>query len=127
RDQKPSRARDPFAPILPPNSRHGGGRSVNRCLRTPTLRRILAREPAPAKERKAPPKRGLWKWEVYPERRPLTLGHDRLWGCADRILGERIFADRSLGDRRRRRRRLLTRQIGGGSSAQHGQGCSRNG
>src|SRR5262249_10396673 len=88
----------------------------------------LAREPAPPKERKAPPKRGLWKWEVYPERRPLTLGHDRLWVFADRILADRIFANRSLAVRsRRRRRRLLTRQIGGGSSAQHGQGLSRHG
>jgi hypothetical protein len=42
----------------------------------------------------------------------LALGHDGLW----------VFANRICADRRRRRRgRLLARQVGGGSSAQHGQ------
>src|SRR4029450_74175 len=57
---------------------------------------------------------------------PLALGHDGLWIFADRSLADRILADRSLANRRRRRRRLLARQIGGGGSAQHGQGCSRS-
>src|SRR5262249_14936910 len=56
----------------------------------------------------------------------LALGHDGLWILADWILADRILADRSLANRRRRRRRLLTRQVGGGGSAQHGQGCSRS-
>src|SRR5262249_15000795 len=56
----------------------------------------------------------------------LALGHDGLRILADWILADRILADRSLANRRRRRRRLLTRQVGGGGSAQHGQGCSRS-
>src|SRR5215471_9685507 len=56
----------------------------------------------------------------------LALGHDGLWILADWILADRILADRSFANRRRRRRRLLTRQVGGGGSAQHGQGCSRS-
>src|SRR5262245_2583783 len=56
----------------------------------------------------------------------LALGHDGLWVLADWSFADRILADRSLANRRRRRRRLLTRQVGGGGSAQHGQGCSRS-
>src|SRR5262245_47167078 len=55
-----------------------------------------------------------------------AFGHDGLWILADWILADRILADRSFANRRRRRRRLLTRQVGGGGSAQHGQGCSRS-
>jgi hypothetical protein len=56
-----------------------------------------------------------------------ALGHDGLWIFANWILTDRILANRGLANRRRRRRRLLARQIGGGGSAQHGQGCSRYG
>src|SRR5215831_1235671 len=65
-----------------------------------------------------------WLESAYYLRRS-ALGHDGLWIFANWILTDRILANRGLANRRRRRRRLLARQIGGGGSAQHGQGCSR--
>jgi hypothetical protein len=58
-------------------------------------------------------------------RRPSALGHNGLWSWifANRILADRILANRSGS----RRRRLSARQIGSGGSAQHRKGCSRCG
>jgi hypothetical protein len=57
--------------------------------------------------------------------RPSALGHDGRgrWIFANRILADRILANRSGS----RRRRLSARQIGSGGSAQHRKGCSRCG
>jgi hypothetical protein len=55
-----------------------------------------------------------------------TLGYDGLRILADRILADRILADRILANRGFRHwGRLPARQVGGGSNAQHGEGCCR--
>jgi hypothetical protein len=62
----------------------------------------------------------------YLARHPYLLrsafGHDGLWVFANRIFANRIFSNRILPyGRRRHRGWLLARQVGGASSAQHGQ------
>src|SRR5215510_12739749 len=51
-----------------------------------------------------------------------AFGHDGLWVFANRIFANWIFSNRILAHRRRHWRGwLLARQVGGASSAQHGQ------